>query len=971
MVKEWMKWCRLCAREDSSNTHVNIFFEDEKGLPLSDTINKCFSIDINHFNNWPIMICVHCFSLLKSIITLAQRTSKVNAMFAELLDCLDNIDPNKVKVRYDLHTISDIKFDLKVAIPITTVNDFELTDLPSEMNEQMVDVGELKYIDSDLVTTSIKTEEVDIDDDIGHKTTQDEESSQNYGSLGSDSDSSVSIKPKKRKYTKRKFKPQKEKKPKNESIKNEEYHCSDCDKGFIKQEMYRRHMLNTHDTAIQITPKLLICETCGKEYKSQSGLNDHRLTHTEERKHKCRFCDKKFKAIAHRKRHEDTHNETKYICVVCGLQLNTQRTLNQHMIVHSEEKKHKCDLCGKEYKRAKALKYHLITHAGLRPYFCDFCEKTFTNAANCRIHKRRHHPVEFAEQEATGLNKTSNRIPKMEDLKALLDGKKDKITLENHSSTMEAVSEIGSTSAINSDTRQSYLPTFLDNLLAADGQSSSKNTNLYNYRILDIHINTINPMVKQWMKWCRLCAREDSNNTHVNVFFEDEKGLPLSDTINKCFSIDINHFNDWPNMICVQCYFLAKSILNLSQRTSKVHAMFAELLDGDDDIDAYKVKVRYELHTMSDVKFDLKVPVANAVELPEMPIEMNEQMIDVDELHYVDSDVLNTTAIKTEEADEDYLDQSDRIPSAHGDSSDEDGSLKSEVLSDDYSPGEKPKKRKKEETQPKKRHNRRRMQTEPIKCEKCPKSFFRIQFHRRHMKKAHGITVEDTEPKAPLEFVCEECGKKCKTYWALRDHQLTHSTERPLKCTHCDKLFKNKQTLKIHEDIHNETNYICVVCGLKLNTRRTLRMHMVVHSDQKQHKCDYCGNEYKRAKALKNHLILHTGLKPYTCDFCDRTFANGSNCRSHKKKSHPVELAAMEAAGKNSIAAGIPKLEDLRAKTKAEANQPKKSETDVNECVGNENKPDMIESLNELKSMITIERSVEFDHGVFGSMSTS
>lgn len=115
-----------------------------------------------------------------------------------------------------------------------------------------------------------------------------------------------------------------------------------------------------------------------------------------------------------------------------------------------------------------------------------------------------------------------------------------------------------------------------------------------------------------------------------------------------------------------------------------------------------------------------------------------------------------------------------------------------------------------------------------------------------------------------------------------------------------------------HEDSHKHTMYVCPHCGLQLNTKRTLKMHMVVHSDQKRFKCQYCGNEYKRSKALKNHLILHTGLRPYTCPFCEKTFANGSNCRSHKKKAHPVELAELEASGQKLPTANIPKMEHLQ-----------------------------------------------------------
>lgn len=116
-----------------------------------------------------------------------------------------------------------------------------------------------------------------------------------------------------------------------------------------------------------------------------------------------------------------------------------------------------------------------------------------------------------------------------------------------------------------------------------------------------------------------------------------------------------------------------------------------------------------------------------------------------------------------------------------------------------------------------------------------------------------------------------------------------------------------------HEDVHND-RYVCSVCNATLNTKRTLRMHMLVHTDQKRFKCEHCGKEYKRAKALKSHLIIHTGLRPYQCPFCEKTYANGSNCRSHKKKAHPEELAALEASGKQSPATNIPKLEHLRSK---------------------------------------------------------
>lgn len=45
----------------------------------------------------------------------------------------------------------------------------------------------------------------------------------------------------------------------------------------------------------------------------------------------------------------------------------------------------------------------------------------------------------------------------------------------------------------------------------------------------------------------------------------------------------------------------------------------------------------------------------------------------------------------------------------------------------------------------------------------------------------------------------------------------------------------------------------------------------------------------------KRHHPFISGDRPFSCLWCSKTFVNGSNCRKHKLKDHPRELAEFES----------------------------------------------------------------------------
>lgn len=220
-----------------------------------------------------------------------------------------------------------------------------------------------------------------------------------------------------------------------------------------------------------------------------------------------------------------------------------------------------------------------------------------------------------------------------------------------------------------------------------------------------------------------------------------------------------------------------------------------------------------------------------------------------------------------------------------------------------------------------------------LPCDQCDKRFI-TKFNLENHKKVH-LPIEERQRFSCLycdhscithtglaqhvksihigekPYVCEECGMSFVTNGALKEHKVVHSDDRPFECPTCLKRFKSLPCLKIHQDSHTGTQYCCPLCGKKLNTKLTLKKHMIVHSDEKKYKCQQCGDEFKRAKTLKNHLIMHTGLHAYSCPFCDRTFVNGSNCLTHKLRMHPEEYAVLKTSGLEQQVL-LPKLKQLQ-----------------------------------------------------------
>ncbi|KAJ0180940.1 hypothetical protein K1T71_003025 [Dendrolimus kikuchii] len=206
--------------------------------------------------------------------------------------------------------------------------------------------------------------------------------------------------------------------------------CNDCEGGFKSKCKLKVHWRKVH------LPKLLLCETCKRQFKSFKAFNKHKIngrkvcsitaemhiegtgksrvfhcklcqyhtnhfknlkahlvTHSGARPYVCNICSKGYSQMGSLQAHrETTHKEyrVELTCQYCGKLIKGRSRLYKHMKSH-QDIKFQCENCNKMFKSRETLKVHMQRHSGFKRYTCELCAANYYTVAGLCTHKKTHH----------------------------------------------------------------------------------------------------------------------------------------------------------------------------------------------------------------------------------------------------------------------------------------------------------------------------------------------------------------------------------------------------------------------------------------------------------------------------------------------------------------------------------------------------------------------------------------------------
>ncbi|XP_034029312.1 telomere zinc finger-associated protein [Thalassophryne amazonica] len=150
--------------------------------------------------------------------------------------------------------------------------------------------------------------------------------------------------------------------------------------------------------------------------------------------------------------------------------------------------------------------------------------------------------------------------------------------------------------------------------------------------------------------------------------------------------------------------------------------------------------------------------------------------------------------------------------------------------------------------------------------------------------------VEQNPKKGSVQ--CPICDKSFRSKYYLKVHNRRHTGEKPFVCLKCGKKYFRKENLLEHESKNcaRVQKYSCQTCSSTFNKRQELRLHIISHTGDLPNKCSFCPGQFMHKRDLMAHMIkVHGFPKPHACEQCAKSFVTRTELRIHEASKHRGE----------------------------------------------------------------------------------
>lgn len=189
-----------------------------------------------------------------------------------------------------------------------------------------------------------------------------------------------------------------------------EHKCPYCNKLHASKKTLAKHVKRFHPENAQdfisikkIKSESWKCDICMKSFTRRPHLEEHMILHSQDKPFKCTYCEEHFKSRFARLKHQEKFHLGPFPCDICGRQFNDTGNLKRHIeCTHGGKRKWTCFVCGKSVRERTTLKEHMRIHSGEKPHLCSICGQSFRHGSSYRLHLRVHHDDKRYECDECG-----------------------------------------------------------------------------------------------------------------------------------------------------------------------------------------------------------------------------------------------------------------------------------------------------------------------------------------------------------------------------------------------------------------------------------------------------------------------------------------------------------------------------------------------------------------------------------------